>query len=53
MTDDEVFVTESAAKEGVVVENTGTEPLVALRYFGPDACPDAPEVGAYKNVKKK
>ncbi len=53
MTDDEVFVTESAAKDGVTVENTGTEPLVALRYFGPDASPDAPEVGAYKNLKKK
>ena len=53
MTDDEVFVTESAAKEGVTVENTGTEPLVALRYFGPDASPDAPEVGAYKNLNKK
>ena len=53
MTDDEVFVTESAAKDGVVIENTGTEPLVSLRYFGPDACPDAPEVGAYKNLKRK
>lgn len=53
MTDDEVFVTESAAKEGVTVENTGNEPLVALRYFGPDASPDAPEVGAHKNLKRK
>ncbi|MES2791442.1 MAG: hypothetical protein V4719_17625 [Planctomycetota bacterium] len=53
MTDDEVFVTESAAKEGVTIENTGTEPLVSLRYFGPDACPDAPEVGAHKNLKRK
>ena len=34
---------------GVVLENTGSEPLVTLRYFGPDACPDAPEVGAHKN----
>ena len=53
MTEDEVFVTESAAKEGVTVENTGTEPLVSLRYFGPDASPDAPEVGAYKILKRK
>ena len=48
MTDDEVFVSAKAAAEGVVIENTGTEPLVSLRYFGPDAQPDAPEVGAHK-----
>jgi hypothetical protein len=48
MTDDEVFVTAKAAAEGVVVENTGTEPLVGLRYFGPDAQPAAPEVGAHR-----
>ena len=29
-------------------ENTGIEPLVTLRYFGPDANPDAPAVGDYK-----
>ncbi len=48
MTEDEVFVTAKAAGEGVEIENTGTEPLVSLRYFGPDAQPDAPEVGAHK-----
>ena len=48
MTEDEVFVTARAAAEGVQIENTGTEPLVSLRYFGPDAQPDAPEVGAHK-----
>ncbi|MFO0918757.1 MAG: hypothetical protein U0872_10640 [Planctomycetaceae bacterium] len=48
MTMDEVFVTAKAAAEGVVFENTGTEPLVGLRYFGPEAQKDAPEVGAYK-----
>jgi hypothetical protein len=47
MTMDEVFVTAKAAGEGVVFENTGTEPLVGLRYFGPEAQKDAPEVGAY------
>jgi hypothetical protein len=26
------------------------EDLVILRYFGPEANPDAPEVGAYKKV---
>ena len=29
-------------------ENTGTEPLVTLRYFGPDAQPKAPNVGDHK-----
>ncbi len=48
MTDDEVFVTSKAAAEGVTFENTGSEPLVGLRYFGPNAQPGAPEVGAHK-----
>ncbi len=48
MTEDEVFVSATAAKAGVVVENTGSEPLVGLRYFGPDAQPDAPNVGDHK-----
>jgi hypothetical protein len=46
LTEDEVFVTESAAKAGVVYENTSaSEPLVVLRYFGPEVNPDAPDVG--------
>jgi hypothetical protein len=48
MTEDEVFVTAKAAAAGVTVENTGSEPLVGLRYFGPNAQPGAPEVGAHK-----
>ena len=48
MTEDEVFVTAAAAAEGVTVENTGSEPLVGLRYFGPDAQADAPNVGAHR-----
>ena len=48
MTEDEVFVTEKTAQAGVTIENTGSEPLVSLRYFGPDACPDAPNVGDYR-----
>ncbi len=51
MTEDEVFVTAGAAAEGVTIENTGSEPLVSLRYFGPDAQPNAPEVGDYKKKK--
>jgi len=59
LTEDEVFVTESAAKAGVAYENTSaTEPLVVLRYFGPEVNPDAPEVGdaakmAAKKTKRK
>jgi hypothetical protein len=51
LTEDEYFVTYDAARAGVVFENTGTEPLVTLRYFGPDANPDAPAVGDYKKQK--
>jgi hypothetical protein len=46
LTEDEVFCTEAAAKAGVTFENTSaTEPLVALRYFGPEVNPDAPNIG--------
>jgi hypothetical protein len=48
LTEDEVFVSHEAARQGVVVENTGSEPLVTLRYFGPDTNPQAPNVGDYK-----
>lgn len=50
LTEDEVFCTEETAKAGVTFENTSTvEPLVTLRYFGPDVNPEAPELGAYKH----
>lgn len=46
MTSDEAFVSQQAAKAGVKYENTSaSEPLVVLRYFGPDANPDAPQIG--------
>jgi hypothetical protein len=52
LTEDEVFVTEAAAKAGVTYENTSaTEPLVVLRYFGPEVNPDAPELKYVGNVK--
>jgi len=36
MTQDELFVTRDAAKEGVRVENaSASEPLVILKHFGP------------------
>jgi hypothetical protein len=45
MTSDEVFVADKKAKEGVAFKNTGTEPFVSLRYFGPDVHPSVPAVG--------
>ena len=52
LTEDEVFCTEDAAKSGVTFENTSdVEPLVVLRYFGPDANPEAPKLGAYRKNK--
>lgn len=49
LTEDEVFCTEDAAKAGVVFENTSpTEPLVTLRYFGPEVNPGAPNVAGKK-----
>jgi hypothetical protein len=52
LTEDEVFCTESAARAGVTFENTSdTEPLVVLRYFGPEVNPDAPAVGDHKKKR--
>src|SRR6266540_370092 len=52
LTDDEAFCTDDAAKAGVTFENTSeVEPLVVLRYFGPEVNPDAPAMGAYKRNK--
>ncbi len=44
LTHDEYFVSAVAAREGVTIENIGSEPLVILRYFGPDAHDDMPSV---------
>ena len=52
LTDDEVFVTEGAAKAGVTYENTSSvEPLVLLRYFGPEVNPEAPVIKYLGGVK--
>lgn len=45
---DEVFITHEAATKGVEIENTGTEPLVGLRYFGPDVHKNLPQVGDHR-----
>jgi len=44
-TEDEVFITAAAAAAGVEIENTGSEPLVGLRYFGPDVHENLPSIG--------
>lgn len=52
LTEDEAFVTESAAKAGLTFENTSsTEPMVVLRYFGPEVNPDAPPLKYKGDVK--
>ena len=52
LTEDEYFVAEAGAKSGVTYENTSaTEPMVILRYFGPEVNPDAPALGAYRKNK--
>ena len=45
-TADEVFITHTAATAGVEVENLGNEPLVGLRYFGPDTHTNLPQAGS-------
>jgi hypothetical protein len=47
-TEDEVFISYEAAAGGVEIENTGSEPLVGLRYFGPDVHKKLPAVGDYR-----
>jgi len=50
-TEDEFFCSEDGARAGVTFENTSqTEPLVVLRYFGPEMNPDAPAIGAHKRT---
>ncbi|MCL2105036.1 MAG: hypothetical protein FWH21_08320 [Kiritimatiellaeota bacterium] len=49
LTEDECFVVDGAARAGVVFENTSkTEPMVMLRYFGPEVNPNAPDIGGKK-----
>ena len=43
LTRDEFFVPYSTATRGVFIENEGNEPLVMLKFFGPDCNPDMPD----------
>jgi len=45
---DEVFITSEAAAAGIEIENTGGEPLVGLRYFGPATHKNMPEIGEHR-----
>ena len=45
---DEVFISSEAAARGVVIENTGYEPLVGLRYFGPNVHKSTPQIGDHR-----
>ncbi|MGA2033118.1 MAG: hypothetical protein ABSG68_12740 [Thermoguttaceae bacterium] len=45
---DEVFITAEAAAAGVAIENTGGEPLVSLRYFGPVKHKNMPNIGDHR-----
>jgi len=45
---DEVFITAQAAAGGIEIENTGYEPLVGLRYFGPNVHPSTPQIGDHR-----
>lgn len=52
LTEDEVYVCYDAAVKGVTFENTGLEPLVTLRYFGPHVHGNSlPNVGDHKKAK--
>ena len=46
LTNDEFFVSEAAAKEGVTITNpSDADPIVMLKHFGPDAHDNMPEIG--------
>ena len=45
---DELYITAEAATHGFVVENTGSEPLVSLRYFGPNVHKSIPNIGDHR-----
>ncbi len=49
-TEDEIFITHDAATQGIEIENTGSEPFVGLRYFGPNTFEQVPQVGDHKKI---
>ena len=54
LTEDEYFCSEEGAGAGVTFENSSeTEPLVVLRYFGPEVNPNAPELGGKPRLQQR
>jgi len=50
LTNDELFVSVEAAREGIEISNESqSENLVILKHFGPDN-PDAPKISNPKNL---
>jgi hypothetical protein len=47
-THDEFFITHERATAGFTVQNTGAEPLVLLRHFGPGVGTNVPKVGDHR-----
>jgi len=48
MTQDEFFISHEAAIQGITFENLSqSDPMVILRYFGPDVHDGMPEAGSY------
>ena len=45
---DELFISAEAAAEGIEIENNGGEPLVSLRYFGPNTHKNMPAIGDHR-----
>jgi hypothetical protein len=45
---DELLVSHAKANEPIVVENTGSEDLMVLKFFGPDINLDVPKIPQYK-----
>ena len=45
---DEVFISHEAATRGIEIENIGQEPLVGLRYFGPNVHAKMPSIGDHR-----
>ncbi len=45
---DELYISADAAEKGFVVENTGSEPLVSLRSFGPNVPTSVPNIGDHR-----
>tara|TARA_R110002049_G_scaffold4601_4_gene31893 strand:- start:134862 stop:135209 length:348 start_codon:yes stop_codon:yes gene_type:complete len=45
-TTDAVFISHTATTAGVEIENLSSEPLVGLRYFGPNTLSNLPKAGS-------